>query len=363
MRDGLLFCSKFDSRFVARWLAMHRSLAEFVPNLRMCAVCLDDASRAIVGRLRLPGVSVLMLAEVEAGDPELTAAKGTRSAREYVSAARPCIMLRLLEDERPSALVYVDSDLMFFGDPDPFLRELDSASVVLVPQWHSDVKRDLDDTFGTYNAGTVAFRGDAAGLATVRRWREQCLESTGFTPEPGRFGNQRYLNEWPAEQEGVRVASHTGLGVAPWNVERYELTGTPGSVLVDGVPLVFYHHSGASLAGGPSLVLRLMSLTGALRFQRGSVPFAWGHHWHRISRTERQLVWEPYMQAVASALEAIGPEARLGLERPWRQFREVVLRRRVLWRAGHLVRRLLWQVHAHGAIRRVDALRRRWGIE
>ena len=363
MRAGLLFCSMFDARFAARWLAMHRSLAGHVPNLRMCAACLDDDSAAIVRRLGVAGVSVLTLGEVEAGDPGLAAVKRTRGAREYISAARPSILLRLLEDERPDALVYVDADLMFFGDPEPFLRELDSASIVLVPQWHSDANRHLDETFGAYNAGTIAFRGDETALAVVRRWREQCLEWTGFTPEPGRFGNQRYLNEWPAEHPGVRVASHIGLGVAPWNVERRELRGTPGKVLVDGEPLVFYHHSGVSLAGGPRPVLRLMSLSRALRFQRGPVPFTWGHHWHRVPRRERELIWEPYMRALADAFAAIGPGERAGLEPPWRQFREVVLRRRVLWSAGHLVRRLLWRVRAHGAIRRVDALRRRWGIE
>ena len=332
MRDGLLFCSTLDARFAGRWLAMHRSLARYVPNLRMSAVCLDDEARAILERLRLPGVTILTLPELEAHDPELVAARASRTAREYISAMRPSILLRLVEDERPSAVVYVDADLMFFADPAPLLRELDHASVVLVPQWHTEEKRHLDETFGTYNGGTIAFRGDAAGLAALRRWREQCLEWTGLTPEPGRFGNQRYLNEWPAKLPGVRVASHIGLGVAPWNVERYELAAGPGDgeVLVDGEPLVFYHHSGVSLAGGPAPLLRLMSLTRALRFQRGRVPFSWGHHWHLIPRPERELVWEPYMRAVAAALETVGGDARAGLGPPWQQFREVALGRRLL---------------------------------
>lgn len=365
MRDGVLFSSIFDARFAARWLAMHRSLAAHVPGMRMCVLCLDDVSGSMVERLGVPGVSVLTLAELEARDPELVAAKDTRAPREYISVARPCFLLRLLEDERPRALVYVDADLMFFADPDPFLRELDSGSVVLVPQWHSDEKRQLDEVFGIYNAGTIAFRSDADGLGAARRWREQCLEWTGFTPQPGRFGNQRYLNEWPAEQRGVHVASDIGLGVAPWNVERYELArgAKPGEVLVDGVPLVFYHHSGVSIAGGPRPLLWLLSLTHALRFQRGAVPFTWGHHWHRIPARERELVWEPYMRAVAGALETMGYDARTGLESPWRQLREVVLRRRVLWGAGHALRRLLWRMRAHGALRRVEALRKRWGIE
>jgi hypothetical protein len=295
-----------------------------------------------------------MLAELEARDQDLLAARETRSAGEYISAVRPCFLLRLLEDEQPSALVYVDADLMFFADPDPFRRELDAASVVLVPQWHSDAKRHLDEVYGIYNAGTIAFRSDADALDTVRRSREQCLEWTGFTPQPGRFGNQRYLNEWPMEQRGVRVASHIGLGVAPWNVDGYELArGTrPGEVLVEGVPLVFYHYSGVSIAGGPPLIARLMSLTHVVLFQHGAVPFSWGHHWHPIPARERELLWEPYMRAVAGALETVGADGRTGLEPPWRLFREVVLRRRVLRAAGLALRRLLMWVRAHGALRR-----------
>jgi len=68
----------FDARFAGRWLAMHRSLAAHMPGARICAACLDDASRAIVERLRLPGVTTLTFTEVEAGDPGLAVAARER---------------------------------------------------------------------------------------------------------------------------------------------------------------------------------------------------------------------------------------------------------------------------------------------
>jgi hypothetical protein len=374
---GLMFCSIFDGSFAGRWLVMHRSLIRRVPDARMIAFCLDRAARDIVDRLGLPGVTAMSLSELEAHDRELAALARTRSPAEYRFTVKPCAYTYLLERDVAAAVIHVDADMMFFSEPAPLVRELAAGSVVLVPSWHPLSLPHLDEVYGAYQAGLVGFRNDERGRAATARWREQCLDWCGATPEPGRWANKRYLNDWPRTLEGVRVAEDAGLGVAAWNVAEHQLSEQAGQVLVDGRPLVLFHYSGMSFAGGSPTRLRLAALSGALRYQPGPVPFTWAHTYHRPGPRERELIWAPYARELGAALATVwGPGGRCptGLGRPWSQISEVVLRRRVLWGVAWGVRHVLdasrRRVRVAAVKRRLDrsigkldVLRKRWRIE
>src|SRR5207247_1959960 len=95
--------------------------------------------------------------------------------------------------------------------------------------------------YGLFNVGLLVFRRDANSLSALTWWRERCLEWCRAVPEGDRFGDQKYLDRWPSEFPGVAVASHPGIGVAPWNVMNYEVSASGDSLLVDGQPMIFYH--------------------------------------------------------------------------------------------------------------------------
>ena len=368
---GVVYCSIFDGSFAARWLVMYRSLVRRSPGARCMALCLDDAARSVVRRLGLPGVEVLTLPQLEAHDRELVATRGTRSAAEYRFTVKPCAYAWLLERTDAEAIVHVDADMMFFAPPDPLERELAGGSVLLVSSAHPPSMPHLDETYGRFQSGLIGFRSDDAGRAAAARWREECLEWCGAEPEPGRWANKRYLNDWPRSLPGVRVSTHPGLGAAAWSVGRYELGERDGQVLLDGQPLVLFHYSGMSFAHGRPALLRPLAFAGGLHYQGGSAPFTWGHLYHRPGARERRLIWAPYAQEVSAALGLTGG----ALGRPSAQLREVVLRRRVLWGLAWGLRRVLdagrRRAPLPGAVRlrlgrmvgALDRLRRRWRIE
>ena len=362
--EGVLYCSIFDGSFTARWLVMHRSLVRHVPDAAALAFCLDDAARELVERLDLPGVRTMALAELEENDPELAVLRGTRSAAEYRFTLKSCLYRHLLQREDATAVVHVDADMMFFSHPSSLLRELEAGSVALLPSFHPASMPHLDEVYGSHQAGLIGFRNDERGLAAASHWRGQCLDWCGAEPEPGRWANQRYLNDWPQTLEGVRAVNDIGLAAAPWNVGEHELREEAGHTFVGGRPLVLFHYSGVTFAGGPAALLRPMALTGALRYQPGQVPFTWGHTYHRLRRRERELIWAPYARELSSALAAVraaGQAGANGLGRPWIQFREVVLRRRLLWGAALGVRRVLQS--AGRSVGGLDRVRKRWRIE
>ena len=241
------YCTYFDRNYLANGLALHASLVRHAPPFTLWVLCLDDETYAALTALALPGVRPLALAELEDADPELLAVKPTRSRVEYYFTSTPSLVRHVLDRAADAdAVTYVDADLGFFDDPAPIYAELVGHDVLIVEHRFPPRLQHMAERFGTYNVGLVAFRRSPAAQECLGWWRERCLEWCYDAFEPGRFGDQKYLDEWPARFSGVRVLAHKGAGVGPWNVSGYRLERKGGRTLVDGEPLLFYHFHGLS---------------------------------------------------------------------------------------------------------------------
>lgn len=84
-------------------------------------------------------------------------------------------------------------------------------------------------------------------MKVLNWWRNACLEWCYNRFEEGRFGDQKYLDDWPVRFEGVHVLKHLGGGVAPWNMQQYlfkrENGILTGEVLNTGekFEVIFFH--------------------------------------------------------------------------------------------------------------------------
>lgn len=235
------YCTYFDRGYLAQGLALWSSLARHEADARLTVLALDAFTAEFLGALADLRLRVLTLGELLTADPELAAAEATRSRAEFIFALTPCLVRHLLAAcPEADRLAYLDADLFFFGSPAPIWRELGAGSVLIVPHryppWHDDAAR-----YGRFNVGIVGFSGDAVGRACVERWREQCLASTALTADGERFGDQKYLDEWPRRFTGVVVSSHPGVNVAPWNWARHDFAFDGDGVRVDGCPLIVFH--------------------------------------------------------------------------------------------------------------------------
>ena len=90
----------------------------------------------------------------------------------------------------------------------------------------------------------LVFRNDTRGLACLTWWRERCLEWCGSIPEPGRFGDQKYLDDWPQRFEGVHVVQHFGANLAPWNIRNHNIARRGDHLLIETFPVIFFHFHG-----------------------------------------------------------------------------------------------------------------------
>jgi hypothetical protein len=245
------FCTYFDKNYLSRGLNLYHSIAQHHPAFRLFVCCMDDEAHAYLARRALPGLEPVRLADLEAADPELLACKPTRSRVEYYFTTTAA-WLRFLFDRHADVdlLTYVDADIAFFSSSEPALREMADASIAIVEHRYPARLAALA-THGRFNVGWLAFRRDEQGRAAIERWRAQCIEWCYDRVEPTRFADQKYLDEWPARFDRLRVMRHRGVNVAPWNLDGEPVSPEGSGVAIAGDPLVCFHFHGLKHVSGP----------------------------------------------------------------------------------------------------------------
>jgi hypothetical protein len=238
-------CTNFDSNYLLRGVTLYRSLAATGFPFHLFVLAMDEAALATLRQLRLPNLEPIALAELERWAPELPALKASRSLIEYYFTLSPYLPLYLFE-RRPdlSLVTYLDADLYFYRSPQPLFEALGSRSLLAIEHRypaHLEAKR----AYGRFNVQFLSFRRDEAGLACLRRWREQCREWCYDRLEGDRYGDQKYLDEWPQlYRERLVVPDHPGAGLAPWNWSSAPIRWIDGEPRPGGQPLIFYHFHG-----------------------------------------------------------------------------------------------------------------------
>jgi hypothetical protein len=220
-------------------------MCRYCTPFRLWILCLSEECYSIITALRLPHVVPVQLSELELDDPELAAAKHDRSHIEYFFTCTPALMSWVFKkDQSIDVLTYLDADLYFFGNPSFLFQEFVDFSTLITPHRFSQQNAELR-RFGIYNVGWVSFRRDGDGFNCLRWWRQSCIEWCYAMVQNGRYGDQKYLDEFPKRFSRVQIAAHPGVNVAPWNLDNYVLSlGPEGAPEVDGRPVIFFHFHG-----------------------------------------------------------------------------------------------------------------------
>lgn len=297
------YCTYFDRGFLAQGLALWRSLARHDQDAVLWVLALDDFTAEVLREVGGTWMRVVPLAELEAGDAELAAAKANRSRVEYFFTLSPCWPRWLLR-RRPEIgrVTYVDADLFFFGDPGAVLDAMDAAgaSVLVTPHRFPAWMRHYEQ-HGKFNVGILSWRNDEAGRGCLEDWRARCLEWCHDRLEDGKFADQRYLDAWPERWgKALFVVAHPGVNAAPWNwmAGKWEVgrgdekrgggTVSPSAeVTVDGEALVAFHFA------------RFRAVRGTRWWESGQREYG------TMPRRLRDAIYTPYWRALVAARDEV----------------------------------------------------------
>ena len=218
------FVTLFDSKFLPMGMALHASLMAHSQPFHLWIICMDDKVEKQLAQILLLHVTLIPLASMETR--ELLAVKPERSRGEYCWTLTPFALQAVFErDNRVDRVTYLDSDIFFFANPQILLQELDEAGKhVLITEHAYAPEYDFYlELSGRFCVQFMSFRRTAEAEKVMRWWQERCLEWCFDRCEDGKFGDQKYLDDWPERfADEVHVVQQTEKTLAPWNAEYFE---------------------------------------------------------------------------------------------------------------------------------------------
>ena len=242
------FCTLFDSYYLSRGINLYNSLEEHCIDFHLYIFAFDDDSYNVLVNLSLKSATIISLNDFE--NEDLLSVKSKRTISEYCWTCTASTISYSIEKFNLSHCTYLDADMMFFSSLDPIFEEIGDASVALTPHnFTKDLK--TEEVYGKYCVQFVFFRNDKDGLMALNWWKQSCIDWCYATLEDNRYGDQKYLNFLSQKFSKVIDINNLGVGVAPWNVNRFAFSREENKFLMKEktkddfqFPLIFFHYQG-----------------------------------------------------------------------------------------------------------------------
>jgi hypothetical protein len=184
-------------------------------------LCMDDEVHGLLSRLCLPNTRLLKLSELETDG--MRERKRGRTKPEWCWTMTPCSIRFVLEAAAEvERVTYIDADLWFRASPSELFEELEgSGKSVLITDHAYAPEFDQSSLSGRFCVQFMVFYREG-GEAVRGWWEAKCLEWCYARFEEGKFGDQKYLDDWPSRfAEAVHVLKDRELLLAPWNASRF----------------------------------------------------------------------------------------------------------------------------------------------
>ena len=246
----LNFCTLFDYNYFTRGLALYNSLLKKCPEFHLFIFPFDDRSFQLLKEINLKNVTLIQLKEFE--NIELLNVKKTRTPAEYYWTCTSSTIEYCLRNFDLDHCIYIDADIYFFDSPMLLVEEIPEQKSVLITEHRYTKEYDQTTIHGKFCVQFMYFRNEERSLRVLDKWRKQCIEWCFNRKEEGKFGDQKYLDDWETEFDCVHVLKNLGGGVAPWNVQQYNFKKNDkivGTEKLKGIKfdLIFYHFHGYKL--------------------------------------------------------------------------------------------------------------------
>jgi hypothetical protein len=246
------FVTLFDKNYLTRGLALYTSLEKNCTEFILYILAMDTETEKWLKnniQVKADNISVIGLNDIENFYPELKKIKTERNRAEYCWTLTPYSIQYVLKQYKTSACTYLDADIYFFNSPDLIFTETKKLSVIITEHNYTP-RYDLTEISGKYCVQFMYFKNNKPGNEVLEWWRKRCEEWCFSKSENGKFGDQKYLDDWTTRFKCVHVSYHAGAGLAPWNIQKYDISKCntvlymQDKITQKKEELIFYHYHG-----------------------------------------------------------------------------------------------------------------------
>jgi len=242
----LNFCTLFDINYINHGLTMYESLKRHCEDFHLYVFAFCDKSYNLLKKLNLEKVTVISLKEFE--DEELLKVKPTRSKGEYCWTCTSSTILYCLKNFNLENCTYLDADLYFYDNPKILIDEMEAnQKTVLITEHRYTPRHDASKTSGKYCVQFMTFKNEPKALEVLNWWRNSCIEWCYARYEDGKFGDQKYLDDWLTRFDCIHSLENLGGGVGPWNIQQYDFKQKNKKIYLikksdkSKTPVIFFH--------------------------------------------------------------------------------------------------------------------------
>lgn len=230
------FVTLFNFTYIPQGLALLASMNRNIEQFKLWVLCVDNETHEFLASQHISNVGLIRLSDVIT--EELLSAKKTRSIAEFCWTLTPFSIQYVFEaDSSIGRVTYLDADLWFRKNPEPIFQELNaSGKNILITDHAYAPEYDQSETSGRFCVQFMTFsREDPEGVN--HWWGQRCLEWCYARAEDGKFGDQKYLDNWPIQfHKSVHVLTQHLWTQAPWNSVKFNYDDC-----------IFYHFHGLKI--------------------------------------------------------------------------------------------------------------------
>lgn len=268
---------------------MYRSLKKHCSSFHLYIFAFDSVAENLLKDMDLEDTTIVSLKEFE--DEELLRVKPTRTKGEYCWTCSGSTILYCIEKYNLDHCTYIDADLYFFSDPSVLIEEMEDKDI-LITEHRFTKKYDCAKENGKYCVQFVTVKNTDNGLNILRWWRNACIDWCYARMEDGKFGDQKYLDDWTERFNNVHVLQHLGGGVAPWNMQQYTFFSQDGEI------------KGKETASGKTFNLIFFHFHNFHSYKKGRTRELTPYK-YKMPRSVKKLVYNEYVPVLKESFEEI----------------------------------------------------------
>ena len=277
----LNFVTLFDKNYMSRGIVLYNSLKEHCKqDFTFYVLAMDEVTEKYLKSLNNVNLFVITVDDMKKMYPVLIKLEKERTRGEFSWTLSSFSIQYCLRQFSLDSCTYVDSDICFYNDPQILLDEVGDKSVMITEHNYTP-EYDQSATSGKFCVQFMYFKNNEDGNKVLEYWRSKCEEWCYNRMEDGKFGDQKYLDDWESRFEGIVYnCRNIGCGVAPWNVQKYNVSKEDNVFYVTEritkikKPIVFFHFHALKEIGERK----------------------WCFSQYRLENEEKELLFKAYIQ-------------------------------------------------------------------